>query len=68
MLRKYVRDYKRELERRSEPPPPPLPDPAEEILKECSELGAFGVEGVKNMGDFERGWLKWSRLCADIRG
>jgi hypothetical protein len=55
------------LERRSEPPLPP-PDPAEEILKECPELGAFSVEGVKNMGDFERGWLKWPRLCADIRG
>jgi hypothetical protein len=34
------------VERVKEPPPPP-PDPAEELLKERLELGAFGVERVK---------------------
>jgi len=29
------------------PPPPPPPDPAEELLREWSELQAFGVEWVK---------------------
>jgi hypothetical protein len=29
-----------------EPPKPP-PDPAEELLKECPELSAFGVEWVR---------------------
>ncbi len=28
-------------------PPKPLPDPAEELLKEYPELGAFGVEWVR---------------------
>jgi hypothetical protein len=31
------------VERMKEPPKPP-PDPAEELLKEWPELGAFGVE------------------------
>jgi len=35
------------MERPREPPPPPPPDPAEELLKEYPELGAFGVEWVK---------------------
>ena len=33
------------MERLREPPPPP--DPAEELLKEYPELGAFGVDWVK---------------------
>jgi hypothetical protein len=34
------------MERLREPPKPP-PDPAEELLKEQPELGAFGVECVR---------------------
>jgi hypothetical protein len=46
-VEELLRDYGREVERLREPPPPPPPDPAEELLKEWSELGAFGVEWVK---------------------
>jgi len=43
-VKQILEDYKRELERRSEPPPPPPPDPAEGLLRERPELQAFGVE------------------------
>jgi hypothetical protein len=46
-VEEILRDYKREVKRRSEPPPPPPPDPAEELLREWPELGAFGVEWVR---------------------
>jgi hypothetical protein len=46
-VRQILEDYKRELERLSTPPPPPPPDPAEELLKEWPELGAFGTEWVR---------------------
>jgi hypothetical protein len=46
-VRQILEDYRREVERMKEPPPPPPPDPAEELLKEWPELGAFGVEWVK---------------------
>jgi hypothetical protein len=42
--------YRREVERLREPPQPAVVvrnDPAEELLKECPELQAFGVEWVK---------------------
>jgi hypothetical protein len=42
-----LEDYRNEVKRRSEPPPPPPPDPAEELLREWPELGAFGVEWVR---------------------
>ncbi len=45
--RQILEDYKREVERLREPPPPPPPDPAEELLREWPELGAFGVEWVR---------------------
>jgi hypothetical protein len=45
--KQILEDYKREVERRSEPPPPPPPDPAEELLREWPELQAFGVEWVR---------------------
>jgi hypothetical protein len=35
------------MERLREPPLPPPPDPAEELLREWPELGAFGVEWVR---------------------
>jgi hypothetical protein len=37
------------MERLREPPPPP--DPAEELLREWPELGAFGVDWVKKWLD-----------------
>ncbi len=46
-VKQILEDYKREVERLRTPPPPPPPDPAEELLKEWSELGAFGVEWVR---------------------
>jgi hypothetical protein len=45
--RQILEDYRREVERLSTPPPPSPPDPAEELLKEWPELGAFGVEWVR---------------------
>ena len=50
-VEEILRDYKREVERLREPPPPPPPDPAEELLKEWPELGAFGVEWVRKWLD-----------------
>jgi hypothetical protein len=46
-VKQILEDYKREMERGSEPPPPPPPNPAEELLKEWLELQAFGVEWVR---------------------
>jgi hypothetical protein len=46
-VKQIIEDYKREVEKMKEPPPPPQPDPAEELLREWPELGAFGVEWVK---------------------
>jgi hypothetical protein len=46
-VRQILEDYKNEVKRRSEPPKPPPPDPAEELLREWPELGAFGVDWVK---------------------
>jgi len=49
-VRQILEDYKRELEKMKEPPQPALvvrSDPAEELLKEYPELGAFGVEWVR---------------------
>jgi hypothetical protein len=45
-VKQILEEYKREVEKMKEPPPPP-PDPAEELLKEWPELGAFGVEWVR---------------------
>jgi hypothetical protein len=48
-VRQILEEYKREVERLKEPPlpPPPPPDPAEELLREWPELGAFGVDWVR---------------------
>jgi hypothetical protein len=40
-VKQILEDYRNEVRKRSEPPPP---DPAEELLKEWPELGAFGVD------------------------
>jgi hypothetical protein len=50
-VKQILEEYKREVERRSEPPPPPPLDPAEELLKEWPELGAFGTEWVRKWLD-----------------
>jgi len=50
-VEEMLRDYRRELERMREPPPPPPHDPAEELLREWPELGAFGVEWVRKWLD-----------------
>ena len=49
-VRQILEDYRNEVKRRSEPPPPP-PDPAEELLREWTELEAFGVEWVRRWLD-----------------
>jgi hypothetical protein len=49
-IRQILEDYKREVEKMKEPPQPALvirTDPAEELLREWPELGAFGVEWLK---------------------
>jgi len=50
-VEEILRDYKREVERLREPPPPPPHDPAEELLREWPELGAFGVEWIRKWLD-----------------
>jgi hypothetical protein len=50
-VKQILEDYKREVERLKEPPKPPPPDPAEELLREWPELGAFGVEWVRRWLD-----------------
>jgi hypothetical protein len=49
--KQILEDYKNEVKRRSEPPPPPPPDPAEKLLQEYPELGAFGTEWVRKWLD-----------------
>ncbi len=49
-VRQIIEDYKREVEKMKEPPQPALViryDPAEELLREWPELGAFGTEWVR---------------------
>ena len=49
-----LRDYRREVERLREPPETALVikiDPAEELLREWPELGAFGTEWVRKWLD-----------------
>jgi hypothetical protein len=50
-VKQILEDYKNEVKKRSEPPPSPSPDPAEELLREWPELGAFGVEWVRKWLD-----------------
>ncbi len=46
-VEQILEDYRREVERLKEPPKPPPPDPAEELLREYPELGAFSTERVR---------------------
>jgi len=53
-VEEMLREYKREVERLREPPEPALVikiDPAEELLREWPELGAFGTEWVRKWLD-----------------
>ena len=58
-VEEMLRDYRREVERLREPPKPPPPDPAEELLREWPELGAFGV-------DWARKWLDLRERLVEI--
>jgi hypothetical protein len=53
-VKQILEDYKREVEKMNEPPQPALVikiDPAEELLQEWPELGAFGTEWVRKWLD-----------------
>jgi hypothetical protein len=50
-VKQILEDYKREVKKLNEPPQPPPPDPAEELLREWPELGAFGVEWIRKWLD-----------------
>jgi hypothetical protein len=45
--RKQLGIRRETMERMRTSPPPPSPDPAEELLREYPELGAFGVDWVR---------------------
>jgi hypothetical protein len=64
-IEEMLRDYRREVERRSEPPPP---DPAEELLREWPELQAFGVEWVRKWLDLKERLVGLPRLCGGFYG
>jgi hypothetical protein len=56
-VRQILEDYKREVEKMKEPPQPALVvkyDPAEELLKEWPELGAFGEDWLKAWAPHDR--------------
>jgi len=64
-VEEILRDYKRELERLREPPQPALvvrSDPAEELLKEYPELGAFGVEWVRKWLDLRERLIEIAKV------
>ncbi len=60
--KQILEEYKREVERRSEPPPPPPPDPAEELLREWPELQAFGVEWVRKWLDLRERLIEIAKV------
>ena len=60
--RQILEDYRREVERLKEPPPPPPPDPAEELLREWPELGAFGVDWVKKWLDLRERLIEIAKV------
>jgi len=61
-VEEMLRDYREEVERRSEPPPPPPPDPVEELLKEWPELQAFGVEWVRKWLDLRERLIEIAKV------
>jgi hypothetical protein len=60
--KQILEEYKRELERRSEPPPPPPPDLAEELLREYPELTAFGVDWVRKWLDLRERLIEIAKV------
>jgi hypothetical protein len=60
--KQILEEYKREVERLKEPPPPPPPDPAEELLREWPELGAFGVDWVKKWLDLRERLIEIAKV------
>jgi hypothetical protein len=63
-VKQILEGYRRELEKMKEPPPPPPPDPAEELLREWPELGAFGVEWVRKWLDLRERLIEIAKvLC-----
>jgi len=64
-VRQILEDYKRELEKMREPPQPALvvrSDPAEELLQEWPELGAFGVEWVRKWLDLRERLIEIAKV------
>ncbi len=61
-VRQILEDYRREVERLSTPPPPRPPDPAEELLKEWTELEAFGVEWVRKWLDLKERLIEITKV------
>ncbi len=61
-VRQILEDYRREVEKMKEPPAPPPPDPAEELLKEWPELGAFGVDWVRKWLDLRERLIEIAKV------
>jgi hypothetical protein len=64
-VKQILEDYKREVERLREPPQPALvvrSDPAEELLKEWPELGAFGTEWVRKWLDLRERLIEIAKV------
>jgi len=64
-VEEILRDYKRELEKMKEPSELALvvrSDPAEELLREWPELGAFGVEWVKKWLDLRERLIEIAKV------
>ncbi len=64
-VKQILEDYKREVEKMKEPPQPALvirTDPAEELLRECPELEAFGVEWVRKWLDLRDRLVEIARV------
>ena len=61
-VRQILEDYNREVEKMNEPPPPPPPDPAEELLREWPELGAFGVDWVRKWLDLRERLIEIAKV------
>jgi hypothetical protein len=60
--RKQPRIRRETMERPREPPPPPPTDPAEELLKEYPELGAFGVDWVRKWLDLRERLIEIAKV------
>jgi hypothetical protein len=64
-VEEMLRDYGREVERLREPPEPALvirSDPAEELLREWPELGAFGTEWVRKWLDLRERLIEIAKV------